>query len=380
MGSIECAENLHNSRMIKVRDAIVISGWTWEAANVPERMALALARAGSRVLYCENPVSVLRNPARKLTEVESGVFALGLGFLGHRLNSLGWLSRLQGRLLVGQILENARTLGLRDPYFVYPHGNFFLTVCKEFKERRFPLIHVCMDYEPELTMEQVQLSDVALVIPRAAFEEFKERFGEKVRLLPQFASFDGSELASAEGAAESPDLAEIARPRLGYLGTLVGRVSLPLVCEVLSAQPEWQFLSFEASKRSSLPNEHVLPWRSRREIFGIISGLDVGFMPYDCSIPKNLHCVPLKLFDYFARGIPVVSTPIVHVGQYSDLVYVGATAKQLEEAVLEALNEPPDSSKRIKRMAIAREHSIDSLSRLLPELLATTDRLEMPLA
>ena len=34
-----------------MRDAIVISGWTWEASNVPERLALALANAGSRVLY-----------------------------------------------------------------------------------------------------------------------------------------------------------------------------------------------------------------------------------------------------------------------------------------------------------------------------------------
>jgi hypothetical protein len=26
-----------------MRDAVVVSGWTWEAHNVPERLALALA-------------------------------------------------------------------------------------------------------------------------------------------------------------------------------------------------------------------------------------------------------------------------------------------------------------------------------------------------
>jgi hypothetical protein len=350
-----------------MHDAIVASGWTWEASNVPERMASALARAGSRVLYCENPASFLRT-VRPLAEVEKGVFALGLQHFGHRLNSLSILRPLQAKLLATEILNTATRLHLNDPVFIYPHGDYVLPLCREFKRRGFKLIHVCMDYELELLREHVRESDLALVIPDAAFKELREQFGTKVRRIPQFSYVDDS-IRSPNGLLESPELSRIPKPRLGYLGGLTGRISLPLVGETLSRHPEWHFLSFETRKWLHLPNEHVLPWRSRDDLAGILAGLDVGFMPYDCTIPKNLHCVPLKLFDYFARGMPVVSTPIVFLQEYDDLVYLGSTPDELSDAISRALREPADSPKRARRIAVTREHSIERSAQILAALL-----------
>jgi glycosyltransferase involved in cell wall biosynthesis len=88
-------------------------------------------------------------------------------------------------------------------------------------------------------------------------------------------------------------------------------------------------------------------------------------MPYDFQNPYNLHCVPLKLFDYFAVGMPVVSTPISVLREFSDLVYIGATADELAEAISLALKEDVQSSKKAKRMAIARQHSVENISSML---------------
>jgi len=148
-----------------------------------------------------------------------------------------------------------------------------------------------------------------------------------------------------------------------------GRISVPVLAEVLAEHPEWHFVTFGKTNGLSLSNGHVVPWQSHSELSTILDGLDVGFMPYDCSDPKNLHCVPLKLFDYFARGIPVVSTPIVYLRQFEDLVYLGTTPRELGDKISEALAEPLQSPKRAKRQAIARKHSIDNLSRLLVTLL-----------
>src|SRR6516162_3346437 len=104
-----------------MRDAIVSSGWTWEASGSPERIASALARAGSRVLYCENPASFVRN-VRPFSEVEKGVFAFGLQHFGHRLNSFPVLRPLQAKLLATEILNKVLHLRLNDPVFIYPHG------------------------------------------------------------------------------------------------------------------------------------------------------------------------------------------------------------------------------------------------------------------
>jgi hypothetical protein len=350
-----------------MRDAIIVSGWTWEAHNVPERLALALAHTGRRILYCDRPVSVFRHSRRKLTEVEKGLFVFSPIFCSARLNSFLLLSRYQAKLVAQQILENALKLNLTDPFVIYPHGAFSLAVSREFRKSGFCLIHVCMDYEPPLSIEHVHQADLTLAIPDIAFRELTQTFGDKVKLIPQFASRDSVDLS---GPRELHELSRIPRPRMGYLGSLSGRVSIQLVHELLLEHPEWQFVSFgSATKWLPLANEHVLPWYSQNQMPAVLEALDVGFLPYDCSDPKNLHCVPLKLFDYFSRGIPVVSTPIVHVREYENLVYLGATANELADAVSQALAEPAESPKRAARIAVARKHSIENLSRPISRLL-----------
>ena len=349
-----------------MRDAIVLSGWRWETCNVPERIALALAHAGARVLYCENPVSFLRK-ARPLTELAKGVFAFRPVFLSHRLNRFPVFLRTQSAALADQILSQAAALKLKDPSVFYPHGTYCLGLGREFKKRGLPLIHICMDYELAIQMEHVQQSDLTLAIPRAAFQELKVQFGEKIRMLPQLSMIDKG---SAPGSLRvSSELSKIPRPRLGYAGNLFGRASVPLLADLLSKHREWHFVSFGTKKWLPLPNEHVLPWCAQDELQKVLAGLDVGLMPYDCANPYNLHCVPLKLFDYFAHGMPVVSTPIVAIREYGDLVYAGETATELADAISLALKEADDSPKKAKRVAVATEHSVQNVSAILREIL-----------
>ena len=349
-----------------MRDAIVLSGWQWETCNVPERIALALAHAGSRVLYCENPVSFIRRP-RPGTELVKGVFVFRPVFLSHRLNRISAFLRTQSVALADQILREAATLKLKDPFLFYPHGDYCLGLCREFKKRGLPLIHICMDYELAIQMEHVQQSDLTLAIPRAAFEELKAQFGDKIRMLPQLSIISNG---NARGRLrESPEFATIPRPRLGYLGQLIGRAAFPLLGELLSKHPEWNFVSFGTKKWFPLRNEHVLPWRRQDELQMVLAGLDVGLMPYDCANPYNLHCVPLKLFDYFALGMPVVTTPIVSVAEYGDLVYTGSTAAELAGVITLALKEADNSPKKAKRMAVARKHAVENVSEILSEVL-----------
>ncbi len=272
-----------------MHDAIILSGWRWEDHNVPERMAQALAHAGSRVLYCENPRSLFFGPPSELaTEVSNGIFVLGLRFLGHRFNLIPLFRWIQTRLLVNQITLNAADLAIKDPLIIYPHGEFIVPLIKEFKRRGFKLIHICMDYELHLMREHARLSDLTLAIPHAAYQELSQEFGEKVRLIPQFAIAENSKFADDPTIPDRVNkISSIKRPRLGYLGRLGGRISPTLLTQVLRKHPEWQFISFGGDdNRVLLPNEHVLSWGTQKELQIVLDGLDVGFMPYDCSIPR----------------------------------------------------------------------------------------------
>ena len=353
----------------RVRDAIVISGWNWESFNVPERIALAFAHLGARVLYCENPVSMFRHNARARQEIDRGVHRTGLAFFGHRLNRFPiLLPQIQSKLLATQIMRHVADLELRNPLFVYPHGEFFASLASEFKRRKFSLVHVCMDY-PELHQEKcIGLSDITLVIPKTVFHELSAKYGAKIALIPQVGR--ASIPANGSGNTKIPDeLRSIPRPRLGYVGPAQNRLNRVILDDVLSANPEWQFIHFGPEKCLARPNVHALPWCDQETLKTVISHLDVGLMPYDCSSSKNFHCMPLKLFDYFSVGLPVVSTPIANLLEFSETVYFGSTAEEMCAAIRLALKEPSDSTLKSRRMEIAQQHSIEALANALSEKL-----------
>jgi Glycosyl transferases group 1 len=352
----------------RIRDAIVMSGWSWETFNVPERISLALAHLGARVLYCENPVSLFRGKGRPREEVERGVHRTGLEFLGHRLNRIPILfPKIQSKVLAMQIIGNAQDLELKDPLFVYPHGDF-VPLCLEFKKRGFFLVHVCMDY-PEAGQERlIELSDLTLVIPKSLYEGLTTMYGSKIRVIPQVSRLFDSKAEPATSPDEK-EFAGIPRPRLGYVGPANGRLNLGVLNQVLTSHREWQFLHFGTSKCLPLDNVHVLAWREPQKLREVVDNLDLGFMPYSCDDNKNLHCMPLKLFDYFALGKPVVSSRILNLLEFADTIYFGDDAEQLCHAIQLALAETPDSPLKAKRMTIARENSIEKLANVLAEFL-----------
>jgi len=362
-----------------MRDAIVYSGWRWETFNFPERISLALAQLGCRVLYCEAPVSVLRAKPQPLREVSQGIHALRLRCLAGRLNHISAGAQAQARVLRAQIARACGELELRDPMFLYVWmGNFF-PLCELLKRDHY-IVHICMDHSADASYDRlVEISDKTLALPRSAFHKFRARFGDKVETVPH--CVDLRRLAKG-GSNEVAGLSGIPRPRLAYTGPAKGKMNEPVLGALLRDHPEWHFISVGPEKSLSLPNAHALPWIPSEALGSFLRAIDVGFMPYDCYSEAWLHCLPTKVFEYFALGIPVVSVPLVHLWEYKDLIYFGDTAAELGAAVDAALQEPPDSPKRAARMRIARSFSLENLADMLRKSLPLEDDVSaaLPLA
>jgi hypothetical protein len=347
----------------------VFSTWSWNVFNVPERIALALASRGARVLYCEIPVSHFRRSGEPLREVAEGVHCFGSEYLGARLSSLPVVGKWQWKMVARQIIANARALGLKDPVFLYSHVEHMTALCEEMRRAGFPLIHICMDYPEPYQYELIELSDQTLVIPKSVFHELKARYGDKIHWIPQSIHLPTAERQDNGARNEPAQLAAVPRPRLGYLGPIFARLNLSMLREFLTQNRNWHFVYFGGSDDLQLPNAHAMTWQSPEELPGFVASFDVGMMPYDCSDKKNLHCSPLKLYDYFLAGLPVVATPILSLSEYKDLIYSGATSRELSDAVFRALEEPADSPKRLLRMAVARGHSTVAQGQQLEEVL-----------
>jgi hypothetical protein len=141
--------------------------------NVPERISLAIASRGARVLYCEIPVSRVRRKGQPLTEVSEGVYRFGPEYLGAKLNSLPVIGHLQWKAVAKQIVDRAESLKLKDPVFLYSHFENMTPLCEEMRAAGYPLVHICMDYPEPYQYELIEVSDQTVVIPKHVFSELR---------------------------------------------------------------------------------------------------------------------------------------------------------------------------------------------------------------
>jgi glycosyltransferase involved in cell wall biosynthesis len=375
LGQNVCSTSLVR-RGQSLRDAIVLSTWSWEVFNVPERVALAISMRGARVLYCEMPSSKFKRKSGPQAEIASGISGFRAEYWGAKLNLFAACRNFQWRMVANQILERASALGLKEPIFMYSHIQFIEPLCEQMRAHGLPLVHICMDYPEPYQYAQIALSDRTLVIPETVGHKLKARFGEKILNIPQSihlaGSMNGQHSVQATNERTSLPLKPPDRPLLGYLGPLYGRVNAAVLAELMRSHPEWQFVCFGGGGALGLDNVTDIEWASPAQLPSYVTAFDVGLMPYDCFDDKNLHCVPLKLLDYFNSGIPVVSTSVISLRDYGDLIYFGDTPQELSKAIALALQEPSSSPKREQRKAIARAHSTEALGEKLEEVLDFT--------
>lgn len=358
------------SETATARGAIVMSGWSWQSRGSPERLATALSRAGWRVLYCSNPSSIFREGSGRRSTLAERVEGFSPKQAGHRLNAFPLARKWQAGWLVKQVLAQARQMGIERPVVFYPHGGWVVAFARELRRRNVTCAYLCMDHVEKQEIEALaEAADLVLAIPSTKYDQLKRRFGAKVYRLPQF----GPDLAVAESDASSAAvlsrLESIPRPRLGYLGLPSSRVHGRLLGELLAAHPELHFLACGPVPGLRMANLYDIGWLNAGDVAAVCRRIDVGFMPYDCSRDFNRYCVPLKLFDYFAAGLPVVSTPLLHLREYGDLVYFGDTVAELAQGIRQALAEPADDPRRKQRRRIARAHSLDEMTRILTVIL-----------
>ncbi len=118
----------------------------------------------------------------------------------------------------------------------------------------------------------------------------------------------------------------IPRPRIGYLGHVFALLDYDLLREICIRRPEWQMVFVGPIQRESLlqnlrglPNAHFVGTRPHEDLPVILQRFDVGLMPFlinDFTRPL----VPLKLYEYLAAGVPVVSTDLPNLDSFRSLI------------------------------------------------------------
>ena len=160
----------------------------------------------------------------------------------------------------------------------------------------------------------------------------------------------------------------IPAPRIGFFGLLNTWIDLALIRKVASDHKDWSFIligpsQIPQSAIPSLPNLHIIGPIPYADLPSYARYFQVGLIPFEVS-PLTTVVNPLKLLEYFAMGIPVVSTPLPEVTKHNDLVYIAGTPDEFASAIDKALQEN-SSQLRQSRLDLAMKHSWVSKSQEL---------------
>jgi glycosyltransferase involved in cell wall biosynthesis len=118
-----------------------------------------------------------------------------------------------------------------------------------------------------------------------------------------------------------------------------------------------------ARRALDAPNIHVLDRRPYAALPGYLAALDCALIPFRAT-PLTAAVSPIKLYEYLAAGLPVVSTPIPAATALGREVAVGAGTRFLEaveQAVAGANDVAAAEARRRRARANTWDHRIATI-------------------
>ena len=177
---------------------------------------------------------------------------------------------------------------------------------------------------------------------------------------------------------ELQDLCKYDRPIIGFVGTIESWVDISLIEFLAKNISTAEFViigpSFvDMSPLDNLSNVHLLGPKPKKLVPNYISKMQIGIIPFKINnLSKSVS--PLKLYEYLAAGIPVVSTPMdgsMGMEQYD--VFIEDSHVDFLERVRSIISEYGTyESRRSIRVEFARENSWDSRAKELLEFISNT--------
>jgi glycosyltransferase involved in cell wall biosynthesis len=177
------------------------------------------------------------------------------------------------------------------------------------------------------------------------------------------------------GTVVPADLSALRGPVIGFFGLISDDwVDLTLLREMALARPGWQFVligkvSMDLRPLQGFPNVHVLGRKPYSLLPEYCRGFDVGIIPFHVS-PLTLRANPIKLREYLAAGLPVVSTPLPEVARYEGLARLASGSSAFIAEIEAALAERSDEMTRRRVAAVHGqewETKVDQMSALIAE-------------
>lgn len=383
------------------RQDIVCFANDWDSDPTSKKHIMARLAAHNRVLWvnsigCRTPQVSARDLRRAGSKLLA--FARGCRRVGDNLWTLSPLvvpfhgnraaRRLNRRLLQASLRLACRRLGFRNVI----NWSFVPSAAEAagtFGERL--VVYHCVDEFSRFTgvdadaiaaleRQLVERADLVLVSAERLLAD-RRSLNPRTHLVRHGVDVEHFGRALAAETEVPADLRSLGGPILGFFGLLADWVDWELVAAMARARPRWTVALIgkpdcDLSAIAGLDNVRVLGWRSYAELPDYCKGFDVALLPFKLN-ELTLASNPLKLREYLAAGLPVVSTAVPEVERLQPWVRIAAGADGFIHHIDELLASGDFGPAPARAAAMVDEswdHKVEEMCALVEEQLAQRDR------
>jgi len=294
----------------------------------------------------------------------------------HKYRFIQWLNKW---LLITIVRFIKRKLKLHDPILITFLPN---TVDIVDKFGASKIIYYCVDeftvFEgvptkiiADMEKKLIQKSDIVFATAQRLFDN-KSRYNKNTFLMPHGVDVDHFSKALNDDTKIPDDIKDISKPVVGFFGLIEEWFDQELIKKIAEAKPEWSVvligkINIDVTNMKAFKNIHFLGQRDYKNLPEYSKAFDVAIIPFVINeLTKNVN--PIKLREYLAAGVPVVSTKLPEVEKYSEYAFIADNHDEFIAFLEKAIKNDSKQMKQNRRDFIKNESwrgKIEEISRII---------------
>ena len=371
-------ESIVNSikKNVEKKDIICFPIINWDFRfQRPQHILTKFAESGHRIFYFTTNLRQLKSPY-EIKQKSQNVYQV-------EINSSIFFDIYKDKFTISIIeklstsFEKLRVDLNLDPIILvqFPTWEPFCNYLK--KKYDYKIIFDCLDDFTSFTnvvnereKEESALSQTSDLVLATSAYLLKKMMNKtkKCIFLPNAGEFE-----HFNNSPKSEILSKYNKPIIGYFGSISDWFDIELISYLANHCPHFTFImighTFGANIKSlqKFPNVYFLGERPYSELPKYLHEFDVCLIPFKkTQLIEATH--PIKLYEYFAAGKPVVSTSMSELYPMKDLCYIAENKEEFLKLVNLAVNEN-DSNLVNKRIKFASKNTwTDRFDSLYTEL------------
>ena len=276
------------------------------------------------------------------------------------------IRKLNFDIYLKQVKKQMRKLDLRNVITWFSHPSYE-SIAGKFGEKmiwydctddwsKMPAItkHTARIFERQQD-EIIRKANIVTVVSQDLLDKAK-KINRNSYLIQNGVDFEFYSNAMNKNNSMPEDLKGVLRPILGYVGSIwADRLDFNLVKYIAEKKKNWSLVFIgpitvgsDLGNIRKFKNVHFLGKKSYQELPKYMTNFDICIIPHKKNeLTESMN--PIKLYEYFAIGKPIISTDIAGVRKYNDVIEI---AQSYEEFVNFAENLLKNDSKDLKNKCL----------------------------